>query len=590
MDSDPATVISVLESTTRRCAELPALRWKADGSWHTLDWKGHRDAVMLTARGLMGLGLRAGDGVAILSANRPEWFMADLATIAAGGLPAGLYTTATPQQCAYVTRHCGATVAVVENEDFLPQLAGVRDQLAGIVLIEGEARDDKTLSWAELLERGRGVDEGALEERINALDPEQVCTLIYTSGTTGPPKGVMLSHRNLLWMANQVAEAFGGNSDFRGLSYLPLSHVAEQVALLYVSLVTGACISFAESLDLLADNLREVHPTYFFAVPRVWEKIQARMQAAGAESSGLRRRLVAWARKVGLEGGRAEQRGEAKPFAYKIADRLVFSKVRDRLGLDRAELLFTGAAAISKETLEFFLSLGIPILEVYGMTESTGLATFSLPGRYRTGSAGFSLPGSELRIADDGEICVRGPQTCLGYYKDEEQTRATLDSDGWLYTGDIGNVDADGFLWVVDRKKELLVTSGGKNVAPVPIEIKLNGIPGVAQGVVVGERRNYLSALLCLDPEQLAEVAEQIGSSARDIAAAASCDTFRNYLEEQVAGVNESLARYETIKRFVVIPDQLSVENGTLTPTLKIKRRGISDRYGSLIEGLYDVD
>jgi long-subunit acyl-CoA synthetase (AMP-forming) len=590
MEKDPQTIIAALESTAQRCGALPALSWKADARWHTLDWNGYRDAVMLAARGLLSLGLQPGDGVAILSGNRPEWFMSDLAAIAAGGLPAGLYTTATAEQCGYVARHCGATVAVVENSDFLPQLADVRAELAAIVVIEGDPEDEDTLSWAELLERGRDIEDARLRERIDALDADRVCTLIYTSGTTGPPKGVMLSHRNFLWMANLMAEEFGADSDFRGLSYLPLSHVAEQVALLYTSLVSGCCISFAESLDLLADNLQEVRPTYFFAVPRVWEKIQSRMQAAGAASSGLRRRLVAWAREVGLKGGYSEQRGESKSLAYAMANRLVFSKVRKRLGLERADLLFTGAAAISKDTLEFFLSLGMPILEVYGMTESTGGGTFSMPDRYRTGSAGYALPGSEIKIADDGEIWIRGPQICLGYYRDEEQTSATIDAKRWLHTGDIGTMDEDGFLWVVDRKKELLVTSGGKNVAPVPMEVKLGGIPGVAQAVVVGERRNYLSALLVLDPEQIPELAEKIGSRAQSVAEAASCEHFRGYLEEQVARVNETLARYETIKRFAVLDDQLSVEAGTLTPTLKIKRRGIAERYGRHIEALYTSD
>jgi long-subunit acyl-CoA synthetase (AMP-forming) len=587
MDQDLGTVISTLESTAEKYPTLPALRFKADGAWNTIDWQTCRDTVFLVARGLMSVGLETEDGLVILSGNRPEWMMADLAAIATGALPTGLYTTSTADQCGYITRHCGATVAVVENAGFLPQLAGVRGDLKAIVVIEGDTEGEDVLSWDELLERGSGVEEAALRERIDALRPNDPCTLIYTSGTTGPPKGVMLSHTNYLWVTRALVEAFDGNSSFRGISYLPLSHVAEQVISLHLSLVAGSCVSFAESLDALGDNLQEVRPTYFFAVPRVWEKIQARMEAAGASSGGLRRRLVAWARRVGLEGGYAEQRGEAKPFAYTIADRLVFQKVRKRLGFDRTNLFYTGAAPISKATLEFFLSLGIPILEVYGMSECTGPATFSLPDRLRTGAAGVAVPGTELKIADDGEICMRGPHIFLGYHRDEEQTREALNPEGWLHSGDIGIIDDDGFLRVIDRKKELLVTSGGKNVAPVPIEIQLSGVAGVAQAVVVGDSRNYLSALITLDPEQVPDLADRIGSAARDATAAASCATFMAYLEREVERVNESLASYESVKRFVVLPEQLSVEDGTLTPTLKIKRRKVYDHYREQIDGLY---
>ena len=579
------TAISALEDAVRAWPDLPSLRSKEGGAWQTTCWRDYHTQVMGAARGLIALGLEPGDGLVILGCNRPQWMIANLAAIAAGGLPTGLYTTATPAQCCFITEHCGASVAVVEHAGFLGQLAAVRDRLRGVVVMSGAA--EGCIGWNELLTRGDGRTEGALAARVAALDPEQPCTLIYTSGTTGSPKGVMLSHTNLLWTASTLAEELGIDSSYRGLSYLPLSHVAEQVVSLYAGLVTGGCIAFASSLETVLDDLRHVRPTFFFAVPRVWEKIQARMEAAGAAAGPLRRRLVRWARGVGRRAGQARQRGEARPRGYWLADRLVFQRVRRRLGFDRVEYCVTSAAPISVETLEFFLSLGINILEVYGMTECSGPATLSRPNRFRVGSAGVAIPGTEIRLTDEGEICMRGPNVFLGYFKDPDGTRDALDDEGWLHSGDIGTIDGEGFLRIVDRKKEIIITSGGKNVAPVPIELKFKTIPGVSQAVVVGERRRFLAALLTLDSEQVPEVARRIGSQASHAVEAASCAAFRAYLEQQAARINGTLASFESIKRFAVLPGQLSVDDGTLTPTLKLRRRTIDERYREIIDSLY---
>ena len=337
----------------------------------------------------------------------------------------------------------------------------------------------------------------------------------------------------------------------------------------------------------MAENLREVRPHIFFGVPRVWEKIQAAVEAAGAGNPPLRRRLVAWARRQGLAAGYARQQGRPAPWLAPLADRLVFRKVRARLGLDRARFCITSAAPIARDTLEFFLSLGIPIYEVYGMSEVTGPATFSYPDRYRTGKAGVAIPGTELRIADDGEILMRGPHVFLGYLGDPAATAETLDPEGWVHSGDIGTLDAEGFLAVTDRKKEILITSGGKNVAPQPIEALLKAIPVVAQAVVVGDRRNYVAALLALDPARVLAAAELAGSPARDSASAARCPRFHAWLERQVEEVNTRLARYEMIRRFAILPEQLTLEAGELTPTLKLKRRIIHERHAQAIDSLY---
>jgi long-subunit acyl-CoA synthetase (AMP-forming) len=580
-------IVNALVSMARAQGERPALRHKQEGIWQTTSWQSYHDQVMLAARGFIRLGLQPGDAVVVIGANRPEWFMADLAAIAAGGYPSGIYTTSTTAQCAYIIEHCEAVVAVVEDEGYLDKLAAVQDQVKATVLMHGTAEGEGLYSWQQLLELGREVEESRLQRRVDGLRAESTCALIYTSGTTGHPKGVMISHDSVLWMTRALIREFKVDSNDRNLSYLPLSHIAEQVLSLYVPLVSGGCASFVESLEKLGDNLREVRPTYFFAVPRVLEKIQARMEAAGAGSGPLRKRLIRWARRQGMAGGLAEQQGEPKSFGYAIANRLIFNKVRAKLGLDRARFCFTAAAPISRHTLEFFLSLGIPFLEAYGLSECTGPTTFSLPGRYRIGAAGFAIPGTELKVADDGEILVRGPHLFQGYFKDPQSTSEAIDADGWFHTGDIGKIDHDGFLSVTDRKKELIITSGGKNVAPVPIETKLRAIPAVSQAVVVGERCSYLTALLTLDPENIPEIAAKIGSSVRDAVSAVSCAAFKAYMDEQVAKINATLAPYETIKRFVVLPVQLSVENGCLTPTMKLKRRLIRQLFAAEIEALY---
>jgi len=523
--------------------------------------------------------------------NRPEWFLSDLGAIHAGAVPAGIYTTNPSELCRYIAHHAQAAVVVVENEEYLQRFLEIRadlPHLRAVVLMDGESDPAQgVLSWRELLDRGDSVPERDLETRLAAQRPDDVATLIYTSGTTGPPKAVQLSHHNIAWIAGRLAETYEVTAGEALLSYLPLSHVAEQVVSLHCPMAAGACTWFAESLDALRDNLLEVRPHFFFAVPRVWEKMQAGIQAAGAGAPPLRRRIAAWARDLGLRGGYADQQGDNRPLLYPLAERLVFRKVRARLGLDRARILATSAAPISRGTLDFFLSLGMPLLEVYGMSESTGPTTFSTHDRYRTGSAGWAIPGTELRTAEDGEILMRGPHVFCGYLDDPDATAEALDDDGWLHSGDIGHLDEEGFLWITDRKKELIITSGGKNLAPQRVEGKLREIPAVSQAVVVGDRRKYVAALLTLDPESLGETARAAGSPATNLEEAAACPEIHGHLESEVARVNRDLARYEAIKRFAVLPRELSVEGGELTPTLKLKRRVVDEKYAAEIESLY---
>ncbi len=590
MSRNVLTVVDALAERARVLGDQPALRAKRDGEWRATTWSEYHEAALRAARAFLALGLEPGRGVNVLGFNRPEWFISSLGAVAAGGLPAGIYTTLTEKQCHYIAEHSEAAVVVVENESQLARILAVRDRLPAleaIVLMEGSSDREGVFSWAELMALGDEAWQPELDRRIAALDPWGLCSLIYTSGTTGPPKAVMLSHHNVLWTAQAVIDYFDFSPDDDFISYLPLSHIAEQMLSLYAPLLIGGCVWFAESLDRLATNLREIRPHILFGVPRVWEKIQAGIEAAAAQNSGLKRRIGAWARQLGLRGGYADQAGRPRPALYGLADLVLFSKVRAKLGLDRARICAVGAAPTPKETLEFFLSLGIPILEVYGLSECTGPATISAPDRYRTGAAGFALEGTEMKIADDGEICIRGPHVFLGYYKNPEATARALDDDGWLHSGDVGEFEADGFLRVTDRKKELIVTSGGKNVAPQPIEGRLKTIPGVAQAVVIGDRRKFLTALITLEPETIRDVLQAADSPASDAEEAVACKIFRAHLERAIESVNQRLARYETIKRFAVLPRPFSIDGGELTPTMKLKRRVIHEKYGSEIERLY---
>ena len=590
MSDDKRTVMEIFEQTAKKNADRPALRYKQGGSWKTTSWADYRKQVRGAAKSMIKLGLEPKKGVSIIGFNCPQWVIADIAAIYAGAAPAGIYTTNSPEQCQYVAHHSDSQIVVVENREQLEKFKAVRDQLPelkAIVMMYGDDADANVYSWTEFMDLGKDVSDDDLEARIKAQDPDDVCTYIYTSGTTGDPKAVMISHDNITWTAQAALDTLGHAPDDVVISYLPLSHIAEQVVSLHGPMYMGGCTAFAESIDLLGDNLREVRPTMFLAVPRVWEKIQAKIVAAASKNTGLKKKIGAWARSQGLAGGYADQSGSARPLFYGLAEKLVFSKVRDQLGLDRSRVQITSAAPISKSTLEFFLSLGVPIMEVYGMSECTGPATISLPHRYKTGKVGFTLPGTELKIAEDGEICMRGRHVFKGYFKSPEATAESLDADGWLHSGDIGEIDSDGFLQITGRKKDILITAGGENIAPQVIEGKLKGIGAVSQAVVVGDRRKHLSALLTLDETKLDDVLRESGSSAKTMAEAADDPKVRDWLMSQVNEINKSLAQVQKIKKISILPADLTIDGGELTPTMKVKRKVVNEKYASVIDAFY---
>jgi long-subunit acyl-CoA synthetase (AMP-forming) len=583
----PQTVLEVFDATATAFASRKALLRKRGAAWEATSWSTYHQTVGRAARALVALGVGPGQGVVILSANRPEWFVTNLAGMTVGARVAGIYTNNTAEQCRYIVEHAEAVVAVVDGPQALARLQPRPACLRAVVALEPDASGPGVMAWDEFLAKGDSAHADEVGRRRAALGADSATTLIYTSGTTGTPKAVMLTQRNLAFIAEKIQELVPIGPDDSLLSYLPLSHIAEQVVSHLLSLATGAAVYFNESLEKLPEALVEVRPHFFLGVPRVWEKMQAAIEAKAAATSPLRRRVAAWARGVGRRSGEADQSRRSRPWSYPLADRLVFRTVRARLGLDRARLIAVSSAPIAKETLEFFQSLGLPIMEAYGMSECSGPATMALPERYRLGWAGYAIPGTELALGADGEVLIRGPHVFKGYYKNDEATREAMDESGWLHSGDVGEIDAEGYLRITDRKKELIITAGGKNIAPQHVEGQLKQIPAVSQAVAVGDRRPYLVALLTLDPARLPTEAAAAGSAARSVGEAIADPGFRAYLERQVTAVNARLARYETVRKFALLPRELTVEDGELTPTLKLKRRVIHERHRDAIESLY---
>ncbi len=540
---------------------------------------------------LRALGVDRGSAVAILGFNRPEWVAMDLAAMCLGAVPVGIYTTSSPDEVQYIAAHCEAAVILVENRAQWEKVVERREQLPAlkrVVLMRGTAIEDPlALTWEEFLALGDG-DDAEVHARVESQEPDGLATLIYTSGTTGPPKGVMLSHRNLAWTAAVALELTGAGADDAMLSYLPLSHIAEQMLSIHGACTTGACIYFAESIERVPDNIKTAQPTIFFGVPRIWEKFHAAVSARLRDVKGPKAKLLAWARGVATEAHAHKNRGAMLPglleLQYRLAQKLVFEKLHAALGLGRARFCVSGAAPIGRDVLEFFASLDVPVREIYGQSEDTGPTSLNVPGRTRFGTVGPAIPGVELRFADDGEILVKGPNVFMGYYKDPAATAATLE-DEWLHSGDLGALDADGFLTITGRKKEILITSGGKNITPKNIEADLKKHPLVAEAVLIGDRRPYLTVLLALDPERLAALAKEHGAATPEDPNGAAF--VREALDALVADVNARYARVESVKRYYVLPRPLSIEGGELTPTMKVKRAVVYARYASEIEALY---
>lgn len=570
----------------------PAMRHVVDGRWETISWSQYAEAVASTAVGLMALGVEPGDRVALLSANRPEWHVADLAILSAGGVTVPVYPTSSSSQVAYVLENSDAKVCFVDDTEqlakvllHLPDLPSLR-RVVTFASADGFDRQALLVTLDQL--RADVTDTGALDERVGALSPDDLATLVYTSGTTGPPKGVCITHRNITWILDSVDSILHLTPGDRLLSYLPLSHIAERATSHFGVIQAGGETWFAKSLATVADDLRACRPTIFMAVPRVWQKLHDAIvdeldEKPIALGGPLDRLLSA---DVVTRHSRRSPRGVVIHAATVGVSKTIGRAVRRRLGLDQARLLVSAAAPIHPDLVRWFHAIGLPIAEVYGQTEDCGPATLNPPDDIRIGSVGRAVPGLEIRSASDGELLVRGGSVCAGYFRMPEATAELIDADGWLATGDLGRVDDDGYVWLTGRKKDLIINAAGKNIAPSEIEARLSMEKLIGQAVVVGDGRRYLTALLTLDPDAANEWAEHHGASG-DLADLAHDARLREEIEAGVERVNREHAPVEQIKYWRLLPTPLTVEGGEMTPTYKVKRAVVAERFAELIETMY---
>ncbi|GAM19374.1 hypothetical protein SAMD00019534_025490 [Acytostelium subglobosum LB1] len=603
----PLTIVDGLENTVLRYPHNLAIQVKRGGKWTKWTWAKYREDIYSAAKSFIKLGLREKEGINIIGFNSPEWHLSHLGAIFAGGVPTGIYSTSSSTQCEYFVQHSEAAFVCVENEQQLAKYTSIRDRIPtcrGIIIMEptpvaagatATAHGEGIYTWEQFMELGRSVPDSEVDRLSKAIKPDDLCTLIYTSGTTGMPKGCMITHRNVSWtvhtLGSMVLHPQRCHRE-RFISYLPLSHIAEQVVTLYAPMLFGFNVSFADRDALqgtLLDTLMDVKPTVFFGVPRVWEKIQLKISLMLNQGGFVKKKLLSWARGKGIAGGYSAQRGEKKPMGYGLARSLVFKKVLGNLGLSNCWFMASTAAPISKDTLEFFMSLGITITEAYGMSELTGPQTIGYP-KVKTGSIGKTLPGSFIKLNEgDNEICVKGPNCFAGYYKNPEATRETIDSDGWVHTGDVGYIDESGYVYITDRKKELIITAGGENIAPSLIEGYLRQIPGVNMAMVVGDRQKYLVVLLNIGSPELLKKLEYGHTPPASLAEAITDKHFNEYLEAKITEVNSRLPNVSTVKKYKIVPQDWTDQgpDAELTPTQKLKRRIILTKYDAMIREMY---
>ena len=553
---------------------------RSDGQWVSTSWSSYADHVKAAARALIGLGVESGSAVSILGTNTPEWVIFDVAAMAVGAMPAGIYPTSSPEECAYVLGHSQSPVVLVQNAAQLEKILAIRDDiptLNHIVLMPGTSSNaDGVMTWDEFIGAGSEVEMGLVDDRLAALGPRDGAVLIYTSGTTGPPKAVVLPHEALVFLPESVQGFIKLGPADSAVSYLPLSHIAEQIVSILAPAVMGIKIYFEPDIFRLADTLKEVRPTAFFAVPRVWEKFYAAVSEKLGEASGVKAAIANRALSVGRQHtdalDRGDQPGGLVAAQYGLFDKLVYSKAKEAMGLDRCRYMFSSAAPLSPTIAEFFSGLGMQLLQLYGQSECTGVCSFNEPDGNRIGSVGPALPGVELKIGEDGEILVRGPNVFLGYLNNPEATGEALTEDGWLKSGDIGEIDDDGFLFITDRKKDIIITAGGENVTPSLIETALQTNPLIGTVVVIGDQRPFLTALISVDPEAAEGMTE---------------DEVQASVQAAVDVVNGSNARVRQLKKFVILDEPLSIEHGELTPTMKVKRKVVREHFSDQIEAMY---
>ena len=586
------TLPGLLAEHARVRGDRVALREKKLGVWQEVTWRGYFETVRATALALQAAGVRAGDHVAILSDNRPEWLYAELGAQAVGARSVGIYQTNPPADVAFILNDSRSVVLFCEDQEQVDKAVAVEaPSVRTIVVFDPrglrDLRDDRIVYWDAFLANGRALPAAGFDATLAALDPAAPAMVVYTSGTTGNPKGAMLCANNVL----EVSRAFNAMARLDDtdtiLSYLPLCHVAEKITSLFVPLTTGAVVHFGEAMETVQADLREVSPTVFLGVPRIWEKMHAAVTVKMQDSSWLKRRLFDYFTRKGRAIAMRDERSLADRAVWALGDLLVYRPLQERLGLRNCRYALTGAAPIGVDLIRWFRGIGVTMYEGYGQTECAGISHVNQPAATRIGTVGKAVPLVECKLADDGEILVRGPNVFCGYLNNPEATAQTVDHEGWLHTGDIGTIDADGFVTITGRKKEIIITAGGKNLSPEKIENALKTSPYIKEAVSIGDARKFVAALVQIDEDTVGNWATRRGLAYTSYGDLAAKPEVIALVEQAIGDANELLAPVEQVKQFRILPNPLSQDDGELTATQKVRRREIAKLYADLIESMY---
>jgi long-chain acyl-CoA synthetase len=587
----------------RRAQDLPdkvALREKDRGIWNEYSWTDWHDLARAAGMGLKALGLQRGDRCSIASEINKEWLFADLGVVCAGGITNGVYPTDAADQVEYLINDSGSRFYFAEDEEQLDKVLEVRERtptLEKVIIFDMDGLraldDEQCMSFDELLELGRRYEQEHPEEwdrDIDGAQPEDVLILTYTSGTTGRPKGAMISNRNVLYQLSAISGPLELNPKDESLGFLPLAHIAGRLFYVFRTIEAACAVNLVESLETTVENQQQVEPTTHFAVPRVWEKQYSTVTIMLKEGTALGRLVYGWCLALGKRVAAHRQRGEKVPFSlwlpWQFADRFVFKNIRQLLGINKARWLSTGAAPISPDLIEWYWAMGVDMFEGYGQTECTGLATANQPGENRFGSIGKPVKGSEIRISEEGEILIRSAGVVQGYWNKPEKTAETI-IDGWLHTGDVGRIDEDGYVYIMDRLKDIIITAGGKNITPSEIENQLKFSPYISDAVVVGDKRPYLTCLVMIDQDNVTKYAQDRDVPFTNYTSLCHAQEVIDLVGGIIEKVNENFARVETIKKFRLIDQLLDAEDEELTPTMKLKRKVVNEKYIDLIESMY---
>lgn len=586
--------------TVKKYGDRVAMRKKEYGIWHDISWNEYYSSVRYVGSALISMGLERGDCVSILGDNCAEWVIIDMGVQCAGGVSAGIYSTNAWPEVEYVIENSDSKFFFVENEEQLDKWINFKEKtplLKKVIVWDLEGlrnfQDPMVMTYNDFLEVGRKLAEkkpNLIEERMDEIKPDDISVLIYTSGTTGPPKGAMLTHGNVTWMGQAIIKDNPIYDTDEVLSFLPLCHIFERLFSVFAQITHGYTVNFIENLDTVNDNMREISPTVGYAVPRIWEKYLSAVYIKMSDATWFKKLVFAMALKIGKKRASLRMNFKTVPlyieFLYHIGYLLVFAKLKERLGFDRLRIAYSGAAPISPDVLHFFQSIGVNLVEGYGQTEGTGVTCVSKADKVKFGTVGPPLQGTEVKIANDGEILVKSPSVFKGYYKDPKSTEESLKGD-WLYSGDIGELDEDGYLKITDRKKDIIVTSGGKNITPQYIENKLKFSPYINDAVIIGDKRKFISCLIMIDEDNVVKYAQDNKIQFSTYKDLTQSPEIIRFIQEEVDKVNDTIARVEQIKKFTILPKKLYEEDGEVTPTMKVKRKYVNETFSDLIEAMY---